>query len=61
MLDFLQGYEVTILKGAWVTIEVALLSLIVAVFLGMLGSLAKLSPYRWARLIATTYTTIIRG
>ncbi|CRZ39773.1 amino acid ABC transporter permease [Vibrio cholerae] len=29
--------------------------------LGMLGALAKMAPYRWARAIATLYTTIIRG
>lgn len=60
MLD-LQGYEASILKGAVVTIEVALLSLLVAMILGMLGALAKLAPYRWARAIATLYTTVIRG
>lgn len=60
MLD-LQGYEASILKGALVTIEVALLSLLLAVILGMLGALAKMAPYRWARAIATLYTTVIRG
>ncbi|MGR5320355.1 ABC transporter permease [Vibrio alfacsensis] len=60
MLD-LQGYEASILKGALVTIEVAVLSLILAVVLGMLGALAKLAPYKWARSMATLYTTIIRG
>lgn len=60
MLD-LQGYEASILKGAIVTIEVALLSLLLAMVLGMLGALAKMSPYRWARAIATLYTTVIRG
>ena len=60
MLD-LQGYEASILTGAVVTIEVALLSLLVAMILGMLGALAKLAPYRWARMIATLYTTVIRG
>jgi len=60
MLD-LKGYEVSILNGAIVTIEVALLSLLLAMALGMLGALAKLSPYRWARGIATVYTTVIRG
>jgi arginine/ornithine transport system permease protein len=60
MLD-LQGYEASILKGAVVTIEVALLSLLVAMILGMLGALAKMAPYRWARAIATLYTTVIRG
>ncbi len=60
MLD-LQGYESSIAKGAQLTIEVAVLSLLLAVILGMLGALAKISPYRWARVIATIYTTIIRG
>ncbi|MCG3728070.1 ABC transporter permease [Vibrio cincinnatiensis] len=57
----LQGYEVAILNGALLTIEVALLSLLFAMLLGMLGALAKLAPFRWARAIATLYTTIIRG
>lgn len=60
MID-LQGYETSIFKGAILTIEVALLSLLLAVILGMAGALAKLAPYRWARAIATLYTTIIRG
>lgn len=60
MLD-LQGYEASILKGAQLTIEVAVLSLLLAMLLGMLGTLAKMAPYRWARAIATLYTTIIRG
>ncbi|HFG2160497.1 TPA: ABC transporter permease [Vibrio cholerae] len=57
----LQGYEASILKGALLTIEVAVLSLLLAMLLGMLGALAKMAPYRWARAIATLYTTIIRG
>ena len=60
MLD-LKGYEASIFKGAMVTIEVALLSLVLAVVLGMLGALAKMAPYKWARAIATIYTTVIRG
>ncbi len=60
MLD-LQGYEASILKGALLTIEVAVLSLLLAMLLGMLGALTKMAPYRWARAIATLYTTIIRG
>ena len=60
MLD-LQGYESSIFDGAIVTLQVALLSLILAVFLGLLGALAKMAPYRWARGIATIYTTVVRG
>ncbi|OBT13950.1 ABC transporter [Vibrio sp. UCD-FRSSP16_10] len=57
----LQGYEATILKGALLTLEVAIFSLLLATILGMLGALAKLSSYRILKGIATLYTTIIRG
>jgi arginine/ornithine transport system permease protein len=57
----LQGYGLSILSGATLTIEVALLSLVIAVLVGMLGALAKLSQSRTARLSATVYTTVIRG
>ncbi len=57
----LYGYGWSLAQGAWITIQVALLSLLLAATLGMLGALAKLSPYRWARAIATLYTTVIRG
>jgi arginine/ornithine transport system permease protein len=60
MLD-LKGYEGSIFSGAMITIEVALLSLLLAMVLGIFGALAKLSAYRWPRIIATVYTTIIRG
>jgi arginine/ornithine transport system permease protein len=60
MLD-LQGYGPMILEGAVVTVEVALLSLAIAVLLGMLGALAKLSKSRLAQGTAQVYTTIIRG
>ena len=57
----LQGYGPSILEGALLTVEVALLSLAIAAALGMIGALAKLSRSRVARAIATLYTTIIRG
>lgn len=57
----LKGYGASIFTGAVLTIEVALLSLLLAMTLGMMGALAKMAPYRWARAIATLYTTIIRG
>jgi arginine/ornithine transport system permease protein len=60
MLD-LQGYGPMILEGALVTVEVALLSLAIAMFLGILGALAKLSKSRVAKGTAQVYTTIIRG
>jgi arginine/ornithine transport system permease protein len=57
----LHGYFPFILKGMAVTVQVALLSLLVAVALGMLGALAKLSKSRVARSVAGVYTTLIRG
>jgi len=60
MLD-LHGYFPFILKGMAVTVQVALFSLFVAVVLGMLGAVAKLSKSRVAQVIAGFYTTIIRG
>ena len=50
-----------ILEGMVLTIEVALLSLLIAVILGLFGAIAKLSKSRIARSIATVYTTLIRG
>ena len=57
----LHGYGPSILQGALLTLEVALLSLLLALVLGMLGALAKLSKSRTARMISSTYTTVIRG
>ena len=57
----LQGYFPMILEGMLLTIEVALLSLLIAVILGLFGAIAKLSKSRIARGIATVYTTLIRG
>jgi len=58
---FLDGYGPLLLAGTWVTIKLALLSLAVAVGLGLLGAWAKLSASWSARLVATVYTTLIRG
>ena len=60
MLD-LHGYWPLILKGMVVTIEVALLSLVIALALGMLTALAKLSKSKTLKSIANVYTTVIRG
>ncbi len=58
---FLNGYGPLLLAGTWVTVKLALLSLAVAVALGLLGAWAKLSDSWSARLLATAYTTLIRG
>jgi arginine/ornithine transport system permease protein len=57
----LYGYGPSILSGTLVTIEVSLFSLAIAMLLGILGALAKLSASRLLQVPAQTYTTIIRG
>jgi len=57
----LHGYGPSILEGTILTLQVSLLSLLLAVSLGMLGALAKLSGSPPLRVIAQIYTTIIRG
>ena len=57
----LQGYGPSILEGTLLTVEVALGSLAISIVLGVLGALAKLSGRGVAKVVATTYTTIIRG
>jgi arginine/ornithine transport system permease protein len=57
----LLNYKVILLSGAWLTLQVALLSLLLAVILGLLGALAKLSHSAFLKAIATIYTTVIRG
>ena len=50
-----------ILKGMLLTVEVALLSLLISMVLGMIGALAKLSKSHIAQGLAGIYTTIVRG
>lgn len=55
------GYGPRILEGALVTLEVALLSLLLALLLGLATAAAKLSHNLMLRGLATAYTTLIRG
>lgn len=57
----LHGFLPSLLEGAAVTLGVALLSLLIAVLLGLAGALAKLSRSRAAQAVAGVYTTLIRG
>jgi len=54
-------YMPLILKGMLLTVELAVIALLIAIVLGMIGALAKLSRSRIARSVAGTYTTLIRG
>ena len=60
-MSIIIDYIPLILKGMLLTIEVALLSLLIAMLLGIIGALAKLSKSRIAHSVAGIYTTLIRG
>lgn len=60
MFDF-DGYAPVVISGALLTLQVALASLAVAVVLGILGALGKLSGNPVARRTAVTYTTLVRS
>lgn len=57
----LKGFGPILLEGTWMTIKLGILSLLVAVILGLLGASAKLSTLRVLRIPAQIYTTLIRG
>ena len=57
----LQVYAPLLALGTWMTIKLALISLLLSLFLGLLGAGAKLSTSRAARWMARLYTTLIRG
>lgn len=54
-------YRWNLLDGVFVTVEVAIASVLISVVLGLLGAWGKLSGARIPGLLAEAYTTIIRG
>ena len=58
---FLQGYGPLILSGTWQTVKLAVLSLVFAFVIGLLGAAAKLSRNRVSSGVGTIYTTLVRG
>jgi len=59
--DKLIEYLPLLMRGALVTVQVAFLSLAIALVLGLITASVKLSKSRTGRFIAETYTTVIRG
>ncbi|HBJ4767956.1 TPA: histidine ABC transporter permease HisQ [Acinetobacter baumannii] len=55
------GYGPLLLSGTWMTIQLALLSLLLSVSIGLIGASSKLSNIKALRYIATAYTTLIRS
>ncbi|ADU91841.1 ABC transporter permease [Taylorella equigenitalis] len=59
--DVFLDYLPRVLEGALVTLEVALLSVILAVVIGFIGALFRLSKNRIISFIGTFYSTFVRG
>ena len=57
----LEGFAPLLLRGVWVTLQLALLSLLLGLVLGLVGAGAKLSRGKAWRFCAQLYTTLIRG
>ncbi|HLV15834.1 MAG TPA: ABC transporter permease [Pseudomonas sp.] len=60
MID-LHGFGPALLAGTLMTIELALASLALGLVLGLLGALAKTSPFKPLQWLGGTYSTLVRG
>lgn len=60
-LDILWEWLPILAKGSGLTLALALAALVIALLLGMVIALAKLSSSRFLVFLGTVYTTIIRG
>lgn len=59
--DVIWQYMPRILKGALLTVEVGVLSVIFAILIGLIGAIMRLSRNPLLAGIATAYSTIVRG
>ncbi|MBD9483600.1 ABC transporter permease [Pseudomonas sp. PDM14] len=57
----LHGFGPALLAGALMTIQLALCALVLGLVLGLLGALAKTSPYKPLQWLGGSYSTIVRG
>ncbi|WP_223548046.1 ABC transporter permease [Pseudomonas sp. A-B-19] len=57
----MKGFGPLLLEGAWMTVKLSILSLLLSVLLGLIGASAKLSSVKFLRIPAQLYTTLIRG
>lgn len=57
----LKGYGTTIFDGTWLTLQLALSSMTLAVALGLIGVALRLSPIRWLAWLSDVYSTVLRG
>ncbi|MCY1426386.1 Arginine ABC transporter permease protein ArtQ [compost metagenome] len=57
----LYGFGPALAAGALMTVKLALSALCLGLVLGLLGALAKTSPYRPLQWLGGTYSTLVRG
>ncbi|POP65021.1 MULTISPECIES: ABC transporter permease [Pseudomonas] len=57
----LHGFGPALAAGALVTVQLALSALCLGLVLGLLGALAKTSPYKPLQWLGSTYSTLVRG
>lgn len=57
----MNGYYLGILQGSLISASVALISLAIAIVLGLVAAAARLSHHRPSVYLATAYTTLMRG
>ena len=60
-MNLIFEYQAQLLSGTWVTIQLALISLMFSLMFGLLGAWAKLSKNIVAQKTAAGYITIVRG
>ncbi|CAM3199876.1 polar amino acid ABC transporter permease [Ectopseudomonas mendocina] len=61
MIFDLQGFGPALAAGTLMTIQLALCALVLGLVLGLLGALAKTSPYKPLQWLGGSYSTIVRG
>ncbi|WXF87217.1 ABC transporter permease subunit [Pseudomonas syringae pv. atrofaciens] len=57
----LHGFGPALAAGALMTVQLALSALGLGLILGLLGALAKTSPYKPLQWLGSTYSTLVRG
>lgn len=57
----MSGYQLQLLAGAWVTLQVALSSMLGATVIGALVAVMRLTSSRWLRGLGMAYTDVVRG
>ncbi|MFW3165462.1 ABC transporter permease [Pseudomonas syringae pv. syringae] len=57
----IHGFGPALAAGALMTVQLALSALCLGLVLGLLGALAKTSPYKPLQWLGSTYSTLVRG